>query len=117
MAHRVAFASTDGIVVNEHFGRADRFHIAEIEDDGTWKFIESRDVTPVCNGGDHESEAFDRVLHRLKDVEAIVVSKIGDGASGYLESRGKTVYIAPFLIRPLLSKIIEDKLYEVDQWQ
>ena len=32
MSYKVAFASTDGKVVNEHFGRARQFHIVEIDD-------------------------------------------------------------------------------------
>lgn len=30
MAYRIAVASTDGIVVNQHFGHAERFHIIEL---------------------------------------------------------------------------------------
>ena len=41
MAYRIAVASTDGIVVNQHFGHAERFHIIELNaETGKYSFIE-----------------------------------------------------------------------------
>lgn len=49
MKFRVAVASTDGIVINQHFGHAEKFHIAELDtDENTWQYLESRTVTRVC---------------------------------------------------------------------
>ena len=39
------------------------------------------------------------------------------GNTQQLESRGLTVYEAPFPIEPLIEKIISDKLWEVDEWR
>lgn len=119
MKYRAAIASSDGIVVNQHFGRAKGFHILEIEsDNGSYDFIESRQNAPCCNGGEHECNAFERVYQSsLSDVQAIIVSKIGNGAADYLESKGLVVYEAPYPIVPLVEKIIKERLYEVDQWQ
>ena len=41
------------------------------------------------------------------------MAKIGCGASQQLESRGLTVYEAPFPIEPLIEKIIADRLWAV----
>ena len=118
MNYRVAVASSDGIVVNQHFGHADRFHIAELHpEDGTHRYIETRAVEHACRGHYHEDAAFDRVLEALSDVQAILVAKIGQGASDYLESKGMLVYEAPYLIDPVLDKIAADRLWEVDKWQ
>ena len=118
MAYRVAVASTDGIVVNQHFGHADRFHIVELNpEDGTHHFVESRDVQHVCQGHGHDDAAFDSGLETLSDVQVILVAKIGQGASDYLERRGLLVYEAPFLIEPVFEKIIKDRLWEVDSWR
>ena len=118
MDYRVAVASSDGIVVNQHFGHADRFHIVELHpEDGTHQYVESRDVQHVCRGHDHNEADFDRVLDALSDVQAILVAKIGQGASEYLESKGMLVYEAPFLIDPVIDKILNDRLWEVDAWQ
>lgn len=116
MAYRIAVASTDGIVVNQHFGHAERFHIIEI-DDNTYRFIGTREVERVCQGHFHNDSSFDKVIDVLSDVHAVVVAKIGSGASQQLESRGLTVYEAPFPIEPLVEKIIADKLWEVDEWR
>lgn len=118
MSYRVAAASTDGVVINQHFGHADRFHIVEIAPEtGTYQFMETREVIPCCQCGDHELSAFDAVLEQLHDVQAILVSKIGDGAADYLEQHGALAYQAPYVLTSVLGKIITEKLWEVDQWQ
>lgn len=118
MSYRIAAASTDGIVVNQHFGHADRFHIIDLlPESGEYKYIETREVAPCCHGGDHEESSFDSTIQTLSDVQAVLVSRIGDGAADYLESKGLTVYQAPFPIEPLIEKIISDKLWEADKWQ
>ncbi|MBQ6252935.1 NifB/NifX family molybdenum-iron cluster-binding protein [Ruminococcus sp.] len=116
MAYRIAVASTDGIVVNQHFGHAERFHIIEI-DDNNYSFIGTREVERVCQGHYHNDSSFDKVIDVLSDVHAVLVAKIGSGASEQLESRRLTVYEAPFPIEPLIEKIIADRLWEVDEWQ
>ena len=118
MAYRIAIASTDGIVVNQHFGHAERFHIIEINDEkNTYDYVGTRESERVCQGHYHHDSSFDKVIDVLSDVHAVLVAKIGQGASQQLESRGLTVYEAPFPIEPLIEKIIKDKLWEVDKWQ
>ena len=111
MSVRVAIASTDGKVINEHFGRATRFHIFSLEEK-EYHFVESRTVEPCCHGGEHEENAFDKVAQLLKDCAAIIVAKIGDGASNYLENKGFEVFEAPYFITDVLQKIIDDQLLE-----
>ena len=43
--YRVAAASSDGIVINQHFGRADIFYIYEVTGKGNYRFLETRTVT------------------------------------------------------------------------
>ena len=118
MAYRIAVASTDGIVVNQHFGHAERFHIIELDaETGKYEYTGTREVERVCQGHYHHDSSFDKVIDVLHDVHAVLVAKIGSGASQQLESRGLTVYEAPFPIEPLIKKIINDKLWEVDKWR
>ncbi len=118
MKFRVAVASTDGIVINQHFGHAEKFHIAELDtDENTWQYLESRTVTRVCQGHEHSEPSFDAVLKTLCDIQAVLVAKIGNGASDYLENHGMLVYESPFLIDAVLEKILKDKIWEVDAWQ
>ncbi len=118
MVYRIAVASTDGIVVNQHFGHAQQFHIIEIDPENlTYSYAGTRVTERVCQGHFHNDSSFDKVIDVLSDVHAVIVAKIGQGASQQLESRGLTVYEAPFPIEPLIEKIINDKLWEVDTWQ
>ncbi|MBR1529311.1 MAG: dinitrogenase iron-molybdenum cofactor biosynthesis protein [Oscillospiraceae bacterium] len=118
MKFRVAVASTDGIVINQHFGHAEKFHIAELNtEDLSRQYLESRTVKRACQGHEHSEQSFDAILETLSDVQAILVAKIGQGASDYLESHGMLVYESPFLIDAVLEKILKDKIWEVDAWQ
>lgn len=118
MTYKVAVASTDGIVINQHFGHAERFHIVELHtDDLTSKYTETRPVQRVCQGHEHSESSFDTVLETLSDVSAILVAKIGQGASDYLEAKGMLVYESPFLVDAVIGKILKDKLWEADKWR
>ena len=50
MSIKVALASTDGKVVNEHFGRASGFLIFDISGTG-FEFVKRVEVKPACDGG------------------------------------------------------------------
>ena len=118
MKFRTAVASTDGIVINQHFGHAEKFHIAELDtEDNSWQYLETRPVNRACQGHEHSEHSFDAILGTLSDVQAILVAKIGNGASDYLESHGMLVYESPFLIDAVLEKILKDRIWEVDAWQ
>ena len=114
MKVKIAIASTDGKVVNEHFGRAKHFHIFEIELNN-YKYLETRNVNSCCTGEGHSNAAFDEVIEGIKDCIAIVVAKIGDRASLYMGKKGFTVFEAPYLIDSVINKIIEDDLLELER--
>ncbi len=118
MIYRIAFASSDGRVIDRHFGHADKFYIYDIDtQNGSYAFEKETYVTPPCNGGEHEDFSFEAVLDRLGDVQAVIVKRIGAGASIFLEQRGIAVYQAPFGVEDILEKIVTDKTWEEDQWQ
>jgi nitrogen fixation protein NifX len=83
---KVAVASTDGIMINEHFGRSKEFLIYEVDEDGTYKFLERRENTT------HESNGHDQTIQTtaqlLADVEVVLVKQIGPGAEQELRSKG-----------------------------
>lgn len=86
---KVAVASTDGIVINEHFGRAREFWIYEGDETGTYTFLERRQtksaIVSIANG-----HAAGQAAHLLADVEAVLVARIGRQAE--LELRAKDIY-------------------------
>jgi predicted Fe-Mo cluster-binding NifX family protein len=75
---RIAVASVDGIDVNSHFGRANKFFIYEMDEEGTLYQLEIRNLNAVCANGSHNKESIKKNLVKLKDCDYLLVSKIGD---------------------------------------
>lgn len=107
MAVRAAVASTDGKVINQHFGKADSFLIFELRD-GDFQYVEERKVTPCCHLGEHEENAFENTAKALTDCSAIIISRIGQGAADFMESLGFAIYESPFPINAVLKKLVEE---------
>ena len=103
MRYRVAFASTDGKVVNQHFGRASAFHIVDIDEEAAgYKYVETRENTPVCVDFDH-SEA--RLVER-----AVFVARIGSGAQQVLKSHGIQGLEMPYYIEDIIDALLHSKV-------
>lgn len=87
---KIAAASSDGKVINQHFGKAKSFII--IESDGeTIKVLETRKNDPACGTleyGGHEDNALKRSISLIKDCHAVLCSRIGEGASSELFRMG-----------------------------
>ena len=94
MVLRVAVASTDGKFINQHFGHAPQFLIFDINDDGSYEFLELRENAPSCTGGNHASGALKGTL----DI-------IGPGASQFLLSHGIQPFMIPTFIDEALNKL------------
>ena len=58
---RVAIATTDGKVINEHFGRAKAFYIVDLSENG-YSYVETRVISPCCKSGEHSESDFDKVI-------------------------------------------------------
>ncbi len=104
-AWRIAIASLDGKVVNEHFGRAKEFLIVDIKPDGASEFIEKRAVTPLCGSGEHTQQALSAGVGALGDCTAVLVARIGNAAKRALELNGIAVFEQPDYIENALSKL------------
>ena len=103
MSIKVAVASNDGKVINQHFGHAQEFLIFDLNDDGTFEFVETRENVPTCNGWDHSVSALDSTLDIIKDTSIVLVSQIGPVASQFLLSNG----IQPFMIPTYIDEALE----------
>jgi len=79
---KVAVGSTDGITVNEHFGKTEEFWIYESDEEGIYHFSERRKNSFV-KSNDHR-----HTVQLLADVEAVLVSKIGLHAEKKLRQEG-----------------------------
>ncbi|MDE5860767.1 MAG: dinitrogenase iron-molybdenum cofactor biosynthesis protein [Ruminococcus sp.] len=105
-SYKIAVASSDGIVVNQHFGHADKFLIYEVQNDGNYNFIEIRTVKPVCDSGNHDDENLTENLKKIQDCKYLIVSKIGMGASLCAEQSGIIPVELPDMIENSVRKIV-----------
>ena len=103
MARKMAISTSDGKTVHQHFGHTKEFRIVSVDENG-YKYIETRDVTPCCNQAGHNESAFDAVLSVLRDCEAVIVGRIGVGASNYLISKGMRVFEVSGIVDEILTE-------------
>jgi nitrogen fixation protein NifX len=105
MKVKVAVASSDGKVVNQHFGHAKQFLIFELSESG-FDFLELRPNIPTCDQGKHEAAALDRTADLLGDCKYVIASRIGQGAANVLLNKGIRAYIDSNFIEDTLSRLL-----------
>ncbi len=114
--YKIAVASSDGIVVNNHFGRAKEFYIYQIDETEQLHFLEKRSLIPVCEAGNHDNERLRENLEELRDCKYLLVSKIGIGATNMAKSLGIESYEIPGIIEESVEQLIKyikiKKLFE-----
>ena len=104
---KIAAASSDGIVVNSHFGRSRDFHIYQVDENENITYLEKRSVTPVCEGGSHDDGRLRENLERLSDCRYLLVSRIGREAETVAESFGIESYEIPGIIEKSIEQLIK----------
>ncbi len=76
----IAIASSDGITVDEHFGKATRFHIFDVTPEA-FNLITIRHIDEAYSTGDKNhsfnQERFTAIANELRDCQKIFVTKIG----------------------------------------
>jgi predicted Fe-Mo cluster-binding NifX family protein len=102
--HRIALASTDGKIINQHFGHAENFHIVDLSE-SSFSFVESRPTAPACQESSHHDSGFAAILTLLSDCDAVLVSRIGEGAAQYMSRGGLRVFEAPGIIEEVLNEL------------
>jgi len=107
MAYRIAVASSDGKVVNQHFGKATKFLIFEVNDLNKSEFLEIRDASPFCNNGEHDDNRLLSAAEALEDCRAVLVAQIGNGAVGALARKGIDAFDIHGLIDSALEKLVK----------
>lgn len=92
---KIAFATTDGINVDEHFGRAGMFAIYELTSDG-YKFVELRRfadgrdaaVEDTKGMGEIHNDRVEIKVEKLKDCKIVYLTEIGGPSAARLVKRG-----------------------------
>jgi len=106
MPYKIAVASTDGKVVNQHFGRAEKFYIIDVSDDGTFHFETTRETSATCTNGEHSDDSLNKNVSLLSDCSYVLVSRIGPGAEYALNKKGITAFAISNYIDKSIEKII-----------
>ncbi len=89
----IAVASTDGIVVNQHFGKARGFLLYERIGDSGFRSAGRIETEPLCEDFSHKEERLDEIAGKLSGIDAVLVSRIGPEADARLSEAGTPVYI------------------------
>ena len=97
---KIAFASKDGISVNQHFGWCETFFIYEVTKDD-YTFLEQVDSSLQI---DNEAEKLEYKINCLLDSDIVCVAQIGPKASSLVKSAG---------IFPLKSSSETEKIEDV----
>ena len=106
---KIAFASSDGVTVNEHFGRASRFLIFRLHKSGH-DFLEERENYPSCAGQEHSDDLLEISADLISDCKGVVVSQIGPGAIDLLIERGIMPFTLPGRIDEALAVVAKSKV-------
>ncbi|WP_143319439.1 NifB/NifX family molybdenum-iron cluster-binding protein [Clostridium sp. HBUAS56010] len=107
MKYKIGIASSDGKVINLHFGRADVFYIVEADsEDMTFRYGESRQTIPVCQGQEHDNDKLLALADILKDCDYVLVSKIGEGARAALAGNSTLAFELPGFIEDSVKRLL-----------
>jgi nitrogen fixation protein NifX len=86
---RIAAVSTDGLNVDDHFGKAQRFLIYDLDDQLT--FVEERSTESLSEndpGHAFDPDKFNRILSMLTDCSKVYITQIGEVPAAKLKESG-----------------------------
>jgi nitrogenase cofactor biosynthesis protein NifB len=90
-----AVASTNGMLVDQHFGHAVNFYIYQYRD-GQVDFLERREVSRYCSGSDdcgkNHEELMDSIIRTIEGCSAVITMRIGEVPRRRLEEKGIAVF-------------------------
>jgi len=130
MSIKIAVGSSNGIVIDQHFGSVTKFYIFELLGDVNSEFIETREVeTEVvasasitcndtgcnsgvdsgcgsgCHSGGHDEAGLIGKINLISDCQAVLVNKVGKGAEKLLLKNGISAFEAKDSIEKAFSKL------------
>jgi len=103
---KVAFATTDGVNIDEHFGRAGAFAIYDLSRDGyafkeLRKFADGRDcaIEETKGSGSTHDDLVEKKVRRLSDCKIVYLTEIGGPSASRLIKKG----IMPIKVKEVVS--------------
>lgn len=76
---RIAVASSDGVWVDQHFGRAHTFQIY-VWDGADFELLETRASRPPYTGRGHDNDRLEQAAESIADCFVVIAVQIGPGA-------------------------------------
>lgn len=108
MIIRAAFATSDGYLVDRHFGAAERFDIYELDTETEeYARIDIRKVDRACELHRHNDERMTNVTERISDCHAVFAECSGQGARIALEKK----YVQAIDVERPVAVILQNILY------
>ncbi len=110
MVVKIAVASSDGINVDQHFGRARGFRIYLLHDSG-YEYLETRNTDAPCSGQSHDDNALEQAAARISDCRGVVVTQIGAGAIDALIGHRVMAFTLPGTVEEAFASLIKSKRF------
>jgi predicted Fe-Mo cluster-binding NifX family protein len=107
---KIAIASSDGVTVDQHFGRARSFRIYRLHDVG-YEFLENRDNESACSGGTHDDNALEAAAVQISDCQGVVVAQIGAGAIDALIMHRIMAFTLPGTVEEAFKTLIKSRRF------
>ena len=133
MSIKIAVGSSNGNIIDQHFGSGTKFYIFDLLEGGDFKLIEAREVqTEVidfsqtscssngnaqcdsesnsgcgsgCNSGGHDESALYKKINLILDCQAVLVNQVGKGAEKLLLKNGISAFEAKGSIEKAFLKL------------
>ncbi|MCD8007938.1 MAG: hypothetical protein LUF68_03220 [Clostridiales bacterium] len=117
MEYLVAVSSSDGAMVDTHFGRTREFLIFKVTDNTYFDHTGTRQIPSPCFGGGHHDNArLASAVEALADCRYVLCAQIGPGAQTALRSSGITPLDVVHRIDYALEKLmLYDKKFKHDK--
>ena len=107
---KIAVASSNGIAVDEHFGRARAFRIYRLHDEG-YEFLELRNNPPPCAGQAHNDDALAHSAQLIADCRGVVAAQVGPGAIDALLTERIMAFTLPGSVAEAFDALVRAKRF------
>ncbi|MBO4347122.1 MAG: radical SAM protein [Lachnospiraceae bacterium] len=116
MILRTAFATSDGINVDRHFGASKRFDIYEINTESNiYKRIDIRNVENACLDHNHDDKRIEAVVEKIADCNYVFAELSGNRARQVLENRKIQPVDVDRTIKEVIDNILFGKVKLIDK--
>jgi len=104
---RIAVTSHDGVMIDQHFGHADRFLLYEVID-GSVKSLGERRAERYCSYDPEHPlrvEVLESIAAALEGCRVVLTHRIGEAPRRFLEDRGFDIFELSGNIEDAVSRI------------